>query len=572
MNKLTYEKLKKKNYDEAVNYLMNLLRVRLSIEDSMTYVVGISTLAFLMKERQNSLDTISYLEKHVDDETTLSFLKKVEKDYYNIVEDLSKKFDTDTLKAAALFSEPKRFSKADISSTPEGISNLAISLLSLTQDDVILDLGSGVTSFLTQAGHESKSGNLYGVEISTDNVIIANLRRFITGLPIKVIQGNIVSQDYSRLSANKVFSNYPLGMRFSTLEMYIKQNSKLKKYFKEAKKTVSGDWVFGMASYLNTKMPGKTVILMSNAGTWNKPDELFRQKLIEDGYVEGIILLAPRLLSSTMIPLTMMVLSQNNKEIRMVDATEVFTEGRRQNFLETKDIEKIIEAYYSDTNISKKVKTDEVAQQEFILNPQRYIGIDIGITDGISLEELSISINRGAMIKSNELDELVSTEETNYHYLMLQNIQDGVVESNLPNLVRIDKKYKKYCINDKNLIISKISPFKVAMVHINQDELVLANGNLYFIELDEKKVNPVFVQVFLQSELGMSQLNRFAKGASIKNISIKDLKMIQIPNISREKQDLIAEEYKNLSDELIILQRQSDIIRNKKRRLLEGVL
>ncbi|MFA9399160.1 MAG: N-6 DNA methylase, partial [Clostridiaceae bacterium] len=531
-----------------------------------------STLAYVMKERQNSMDTIGYIEKHVDNEATLSFLKKVEKKYSKQIEDFSKKFDVDTLKAAALFSELKQFSKSDINYTPEGISNLAISLLSLTQDDVILDMGSGVSSFLTKVAQESKCKKIYGVEIDTNNVIISNLRCFITGLPINIIQGNIISQDYSKLSANKVFSNYPLGMRFPALEMYIKQNPKLKKYFKEAKRTVSGDWVFGMASHLNTKMMGKTVILMSNAGTWNKPDELFRQKLVEDGFVEGIILLPPRLLSSTMIPLTMMVLSQNNKEIRMVDATEIFTEGRRQNSLESKDVEKIIEVYYSDSTISKKVKIDEVAQQEFIINPQRYIGAANIPANGIPLGELSISINRGSMIKSNELDELVSTEETNYHYLMLQNIKDGVVDSSLPNLTSIDNKYKKYCINDKNLIISKISPFKVAMVHLNKDEEVLANGNLYFIELDKEKINSVFAQVFLQSEIGMTQLNRFAKGAAMKSISIKDLKSIQIPNIPREEQDLIAEEYENLSDELTILQRQSDIIRDKKTRLLEGVI
>lgn len=572
MDKATYKNLKNKNHDDAVYYLMDQLRGNLSIKDYIPYVVAIFTMAFVMKNKQDSSDAISYLEDYIDDKTTISFLKKVEKEYNNQIEDFSKKFDIDTLKAAALFSEPKLFSEADINSTPEGITNLAISLLSFTKEDVILDLGAGVSSFLTRAAQESNSENIYGVEINTNNVIIANLRRFINGLPIKVIQGNIISQDYSSLSANKVFSNFPLGMRLPNLEKYIEQNPKLKKYFKDSKRTVSGDWVFGIASYLNMKMPGKAVILMSNAGTWNKPDEFIRRRLVEDGLIEGVILLPPRLLSSTMIPLTMMVISQNNKDVRMVDATEIFTEGRRQNFLEAKDVENIVEAYNTESSISKKITLDEVAKQEFILNPQRYIGVDSGITDGIPLGELCVSINRGAMIKSNELDELVSTEETNYHYLMLQNIHEEAVDSNLPNLIGIDKKYEKYCINNKDLIISKISPFKVAMAHVNCDEVILANGNLYFIELDEKKVNPVFVQLFLQSEVGMSQLNRFAKGAAIKSISIQDLKTIRIPNIPKEKQDLIAEEYENINDELLVLQRQMDMIRDKKTRLLEGVI
>lgn len=572
MDKAAYENLKNKNYEEAVFYIMDLLRGSMTTEDSITYVAAASTLAITLDKTNNSSFMKSDLEKSIGDETTLTFLKKVEKEFSNQIDNLSKRFDVETLKAVVLFAEPKLFSESDIGSTPEGISKLAISLLSLEKDDVILDLGSGVGSFLIQAAQESNSENLYGVEINTNNVIISNLRKFIVGLPIKIIQGNIISQNFSHLSANKIFSNYPLGMRLPILKQYIDKNPKIKKYFKEAKRTVSGDWVFGMASCINMHLPGKAVIIMSNAGTWNKPDEEFRKRLVEDGLVEGIILLPSRLLSSTMIPLTMMVLSQNNKEIRMVDATDIYSEGRRQNTLETEDVERIIAAYYNHSSISKNKKINEIADQEYILNPQRYIGIDAGITDGISLGELSQSINRGAMIKSKELDELVSTEETDCQYLMLQNIHDGVIDSDLPNLTSIDGKYERYCINDKNLIVSKLSPFKVAMAHLKDDEKILANGNLYFINLDEDKVNPVFVEVFLRSEIGIAQLNRFAKGTAMKSISIQDLKRIQIPNLPRDKQEQIAEEYENLNDELIVLQRQIDMICDKKANLMEGVI
>jgi type I restriction enzyme M protein len=256
----------------------------------------------------------------------------------------------------------------------------------------------------------------------------------------------------------------------------------------------------------------------------------------------------------------------------MVDASEIFTEGRRQNSLESDDLLKIVEAYNNDTNISRKVSIMEIEEQEYILNPQRYIGFDVGIEDGISFGEISISIKRGAMIKSTELDDVTSIEETNKHYLMLQNIKDGIVDSSLPSLTSIENKYAKYCINNKDLIISKLYPFKVAILQKKENEQILANGNLYFIELDKDKVNPVFVEVFMRSEIGIAQLNRYAKGSAMKSISIKDLKNIQIPNLPRQEQDRIAKEYENLCDELIILQKQSDMIRDKKAKLLEGVI
>ena len=572
MNKQTYNVLKTKDFRDFESQVLDFLRSDWEKEGNSSYVAAIAALAIAKKKANNKESMLNYLEVGIKDETTLIFLKKVEKEFNKIIEEHSKKYDIDTLKAAALFYESKRSYASDLSSTPEGISELAIALLDVNNNDIVLDLGSGANSFLIQAAFQSGSQNLYGVEVNTNNVITANIRRFLTGLPIKTIQGNVISQEFTYLSANKVFSNHPLGIRFSELQNYANKNLKMKKYFKEAKRTITGDWLFNIAAYLNTKQPGRTVVLMTNAGTWNKPDEEFRKKLLEEGVVEGVILLPERLFSNTMMPLTMMILSQNNKEVKMVDASEIYTEKRRQNTLESTDVEKILDAYYNDTNISKKVTFDEIAKQEYILNPLRYIGIDLGIKDGIQLGELCLSINRGAMIRSKDLDELVTSDETNYHYLMLQNIYDGVIESSLPNLINIEAKYQKYCINDKNLIISKISPFKIALAHVKENELILANGNLYFIELDETKVNPVFILMFLQSETGMAQLNRFAKGGAMKSISIQDLKTIQIPNLPRAEQDRIAEEYDNLSEELIILQRQMDIVRDKKAKLLEGAI
>lgn len=572
MDNKTHKNLKAIDLKEVEWDIMNAIRDTYAGEDTLSYEVSIATLALAFKKTNDNESIIDYLEEKLEDETTLRFIEKIEKECSEQIKDISQKYDADTLKAMALFSEPKRFTKVDTHSTPEGISNLAIKVLDIKEEDSVLDLGSGLNSFLIQAGKMGESKSLYGVEINTDSVIVANLRSFIAEESIKVIQGNMISQEFTHLSANKVFSNHPLGMRLTDLNDYINKNPKIKKLFAKSKRTASGDWVYNMAAYLNMKKPGKTVVLMTNAGTWNKPDEELRKYLIEEGIVEGVILLPERLLSTTRIPLTMMVLSQNNKKVKMVDASEMFTEGRRQNSLESPDVTKIVEAYHKDTENSKEVTACEIEEQEYILNPQRYIGIDAGITDGIPLGDVSVNVNRGAMIKSVDLNDLSSTDETNFQYLMLQNIQDGMIDKDLPYLTEIDEKYKKYCIKDNNLVISKLFPFKIAMARVKEEEEILANGNLYFIELDESKVNPVFIQVFLQSEIGMTQLNRYAKGATMRSISIRDLKSIKIPNLPRHKQDLIAEEYENLCDELVILQRQSEIIEDRKSRLLEGVI
>lgn len=567
-----YEALKSKDISQLECYILDILRDKCKTEEIQIYRVSIAFLAIYLSEMKSRNFVMKHIGKNLEDETTLIFLQKVLREFENEIKNVSKKFDTDCLKAAILFSDPLRLRDSEHHSTPEGISQLAISLLNLNNNDTILDLGSGVLSFLTEAAYQSASQKLYGVEINTSSVIVANMRRSLLQLPIQLTQGNMISQSFSNLSANKVFSDHPYGMRLSELKMLLSKNPLLSEFFNEEKRTVSGDWIYNMAAFFNMKPPGKTVVLMTNGGTWNKSDENIRKKLLEKGIIEAVILLPERLLTYSMIPLTMLVLSNNNHDIKMVDATQVYTEGRKQNSLEEKDVKRILEAYQQDTVISKTVPIDDIASQEYILNPKRYVGENIKIKNSIALGDVCIAINRGVMMKSSELDQLVCSEKTNFQYLKLQDIQNGFIEDDLPSLKSLKDEHEKYVIHDKNLIISKIFPFKIATAKIKTDEQLLASGNLYFLELDESKVNPVFVEVFLRSEAGMTQFNYLSKGTIMKSISIQDLKEIQIPNIPREEQDKIAKEYEMLSDEIIILQRQMEMVCDKRDRLIEGLI
>lgn len=577
MDKKKLISLSQKDIRDVESYVWSMIDRRrgfLSLENPISYFVSICYLAEVTREINDLQSSLNSNEALIADDVTLSFLKTVYNEFGEGICDLSKRFDSDTIQAAILFAGPQRFSEINEHSTPEGVSRLAASLLRINEDDTVLDFGSGVGSFLFHVATDTPCcKKLYGVELNTSNVIVSTIRSLLLARPVQIKQGNVLSQEFYDLGASKVFSNPPLGMRLTYLYEYIAKNPKLEKYFKNAKRTVSGDWAYALAAYLNMTQPGKTVVIMTNAGTWNKPDEYIRKKLLEDGVIEGVISLPVNLLTTTNIPLTMIILSQNNTEVRMVDASAIFTEGRRQNTLEETDVQRILDAYYnSKRHISTAVNIAEIAEQEYILNPQRYLKAPISINNGIQLGDVCLSINRGAMIRSADLDQMATSEETKFRYLMLQNINDGITDSNLPYLKNIDTKYRKYCIKNRNLIISKNAPFKIALAQVRSGELILANGNLYLIELDEEQVNPIYVQLFLQSEIGIAQLNRYAKGSSIRSISIQDLRLISIPKLTKEQQDEIARKFEDLQDELKVLQRQEDLVRDKMIKLLEGVI
>lgn len=570
LRELNYDDLRKQNFKELHYSISNSIMKIDDVRDRDLYVVAIAYVALVSKyvDLENMIEHITITVK---DENIQNLLLTVFSKYQDAIESARKMADENELKALILFSDNRA---ADIpeSTTPEYISDLALKLLDVSSEDTIMDLGSGLGEFLTRAATNTNCNNLYGVEINTRNFKFSSLRALVIEKEMNVIQGNMISQEFEYLHANKVFSNFPLGMKMSARDKEIGGHSKLKTFFKNSKRTITSDWIYVMAAYYSMSKSGKAVCIMANNGTWNQADQEIRKAMIEKGIIEAIIALPPNLFSYTNIAVTMIVLSNNNEQIKLIDASNVFTERRRQNILEANDVEKIFSAYNSNSDISRTIKIEELRENEYALNPTRYLEHESDIKDGIPLEDVIISVNRGAVIKSSDLDELVSSENTGYHYLMLQNITDGMIDTNLPNLKKIEDKYLKYCITNNSLIVSKISPFKVALAQFDEDEKVLANGNLYYISVDESKVNPVFLEAFLQSEVGIAQLTRLSKGAVMSSISIQDLKKVKIPKVSLAEQECIAEEYSSLKNQLIILEKQIDIVKDKKSRLLEEVV
>ena len=149
---------------------------------------------------------------------------------------------------------------------------------------------------------------------------------------------------------------------------------------------------------------------------------------------------------------------------------------------------------------------------------------------------------------------MTSIEPTNTNYLMLSNISNGMIDDKLPYLKEIDPKLEKYCIHSNNLILSKNGyPYKVAVAQVKNNQTVLANGNLFIIELDEEKINPYYLKAYFDSEQGIATLKSITVGATIPNIGVDSLKKIIIPVPSLEEQERIAEKYQIAFDEVSLL-------------------
>lgn len=443
-------------------------------------------------------------------------------------------------------------------STPQSIINLSLKLLGNMTDKKVCDFCCGTGGFLVNSYLANNEGNYFGVDINVEAINICKIKNKILGNKMDIFIGSMFEESDNKYDI--IFSNYPFGLDSKTLVDYIKSRKDI--YPRLNKR--SSDWVFNCKIIEELNENGKAVVIMTNGSVSNITDMKIKKYFIENGYIETIISLPANLFNSTTIPTTLMVLSKNNKKVRMVDASRQYQQERRRNIMSDENIDNILQSVHSDTEISIVVSNEEIIENDANLNPRRYIDKPIEYQNGVALETVIKSITRGAPCKASELDAISSKSETDYQYLMLSNIQDGYIKDELPCITKIEEKYERYCIKNNSLVISKMgAPIKMAVVHVDEHKQVLANGNLYVIELDETKVNPYYLKAFFNSEEGLNALNRIMVGATLPSIPVNELKTLTIPLPSLEIQNEIAKNYINALDEIKILNLKLERAKNK---------
>lgn len=442
--------------------------------------------------------------------------------------------------------------------TPESITKLANKILNLSENDTIADICSGNGNYIINTAIECPKASYYGVELNRFYCSIARAKSEFVPSDIEI---ELKDAFYLMLEENervftKIFSNYPFGLRLKNLNNANLIIEKLLEEYDGASKGTSSDWLFNALIMKMLGVQGKAVAIMTNGSTWNELDVPMRKAFVENGYIESIISLPAKMFQATSIPTTMIVMSHNNTAgVRIVDATKLCVMGRRVNEFSGENICEIINALANDTEYSRFISIEELRENSYSLNLNRYLIQDVAIVNPTPFAKVINKITRGAQLSAAQLDELISEVPTDTQYMMLANIKDGMVDNNLPYLQEFDKKLEKYCIKSNNLILSKNGyPYKVAVAMVKEGKKVIGNGNMYIIELNEELANPYYIKAFFESEQGIAALKSITVGATIQSFGVDSLKKLIIPLPSKEEQERIAERYQSILDEISVLQ------------------
>ena len=525
-----------------------------------------TVLAYLLyrtvKDKIKKLDSIELLENICDvDESIKSGLIYYFPEISPILDRLKVYgFDAENLLAYLLFNNDLEDVFQE-SSTPRGILKLVAKILDVQENDSVLELCSGKGNFFVELALLRENLKYTGIEYNMAVNFIANIRSSLLDRDISLVLNDAMTYKAEE-KVDKLFANYPFMISIPDIKDIVKDFVD----FPDNIKRVSSDWIFNLKLVEQMKLDGRAVAIMTNGTTWNSTDRKIREYFVKSGLIEATVLLPTKLLHGTSIATTLVIFSHGNTNIKMIDAGENFTKEGRRNILSDTDISDIMELLQKNSNNSITININEIAENDYIINASRYLEKVPEIKDGVELASIVKSITRGAQVKASYLDENRASEPTPYRYIMISNISDGDISfTNNQYLKDIQANVKKFCIRNNSIVLTKTgSPdFKSAVVQVAEGMKILATGNMFIIEIDEKKANSYYLQALFDSELGRALFKSIYVGSVIPTISLEKLRKLEIPLPSLEEQNIIGEKYKEELERMADLKEKLSTSREK---------
>ncbi|MFC1802151.1 type I restriction-modification system subunit M [Patescibacteria group bacterium] len=281
--------------------------------------------------------------------------------------------------------------------TPREVERVIINILKPHEKDHIYDPTVGSAGFLLEAYHylKEKAGEekarslfLYGQEKNIGTYAIAKINTFLHGLDGADIRRGDTLSDPLFLNADGtlktfdiVVANFPYSIKEWNSEAF-KTNKfgRLDDY--EMPPVKNADYAFILHIIKSMNKNGRAGVVVPH-GVLFKSDVSgkIREQIIKNDLVEAVIGMPSKLFFGVGIPVALFVLNKNKtkerkNKILVIDAEKDFEEGKKQNRLRKKDIEKVTKAFEGYKDIEKYARVvdiKEIEDNEFNLNIRRFV-------------------------------------------------------------------------------------------------------------------------------------------------------------------------------------------------------
>lgn len=590
--------LQKKNYSKADNIETfcesNLLTNELEMLLNDSFYAGLASYILYKISSEFSLNNFTYKDflnnkLKLDDDVRFLIEQRIHNKNWKEIIKIGKKYEKEVLWNSAVIN----ISASDYDLHTQ-IKKLISNLLDIQDSENVADLCCGSGDFLHYLHKQTKKkgASFTGISINSENIVKAKISYDLNNNKdennkISYKQKNIFDlclQNNNRPTFDKIVSGYSMGTSLRSMKY---ASDYIKHFLKSAgssAKITSTDWIFNSVICEMLSEKGIGVGIMASGGTWNSSDKDMRKYFIERGLIKSVISLPSKIFEHTNTATSLIIFSKGNENVTFLDLTNCYTakikddyfglefdEWGRESFKSEREKEetggdsrfyerylpdyimsKIPDLLNTNTDVSRIVSKQEIIENDYNLNPVYYMDNAIIFENSVSFGNIITKITRGVPCKSEDIGKNTSSAETQYKYLTVANISNGLIDNKLMSLTEIDSKFDKYCVKENDLIISKSGlPYKIAVSEINQYQ-VLANDNLFIITLNKNKANPFYVKAFLDSRQGRYILKRASVGSITPNIGINAIKKLQIPLPPLSEQNRIATLLLAAKDEYLI--------------------
>ena len=463
----------------------------------------------------------------------------------------------------------QNFAYRDNCGTPISLCELVEKLFNVNRRSVIADYDCANGDFLVNYAKNNPNNKYLGYEINYDAKLLAKIRLTFLNVDNYIQEENILkSNDFMR--ADFIFSEPPFGMRIGSIfraDYELGQINKL-----NLRLTQTSEWMFIDKILSNLNENGKGVIVVPEGILTNQFDIEQRSFLVEHNLIEAVIKLPTSFFQTTSISTSLMILSNNkiDNSFKFIDASEMYSEqGRTRTLL----VDEIIKAYKNDSN---SVSLEKIRENNYVLSANRYKSLkDIKIENPVKLAELAEDIFRGTQIPADILKKYSTSENSDDVYKIVSSgdIVNGMFDTNTLEKIKIQKNYDRYLLQNNDLLIScKSTKVKTSIVEISKDEKIIPSGSIIVVRCKTQLLNPVYLKMFFDSNIGIKLLASIQTGTTIISINPTALGTIDIACPPIEKQQELANKYLSTLDMLKLERKKIEKLENKLATMFDDIM
>lgn len=409
-------------------------------------------------------------------------------------------------------------------------------LLDLKISDLLLHVNAPDESYLLEASDSIKSGPLkLSTLVIPDNYKSSDLIRMRLDMN-ETAYTNVDDVDkLSKFKPNKIFIN-PI---YSVFDKGYKYSTKINAFW---------DDLLTITEMMTSD--SRVVALVPNVMLSNSIDKDKKEKLLKDGYLEGIISLPLRYYSNSLkVEVSLLVISKGNNKSKIIDINNIFTISDVKLANLGNITEYIIERYKDDF--------DEVMVADLIDNNSNLLISNIVTTDtykgmkGLTQLSTVADVSKGTKkTKVGFKDVVDQSGESTYCLLTSNDINDGFIDyGNLTRLI-FDSAFEKLIIKKGDVVITnKSSKPKLAVLECD-DLRIVPTGSMIVVSPHENVLSGIYLKMFFESRKGNQLLAKVQRGQKTNTLYPVDIGKLLVPLISYKEQVKLADKYKKKLIEL----------------------